>query len=744
MFTHYNNKIRKSKSKPKKFSITKNNYKIKSDILALNEMKKIFQKINAYSNHKLIKQLNSEKPAFFLNNYNTQDINILSKVLQKYFHFQQMTIGAFETHLNQSQNRKHNYNNQSNISCQKKRISKSLGKPYKKINQKELENINIWQKVFSSLQKHLKQTKILLSLVLQNFKINQEISQHLSQGISENKSLEYLSINNCVMPVNLYEILLKGLLTNEIIHYLDLSNNKLSDKYISMISRIIQRQSLHLDQIFSSYQFRNELPDIINYKIGLVSINLHGNQLGYKSAESISNVLYNNNYIRYINLSQNFFDNSACKLFVYMMRTNNTLLTIDLRENIGYDEFINPRIVMKMSKNIKYLYSNYKNGQYTEKQFEYLKGFIDTSFFDIDIPQEIVEYYNINVHQSTDTNVSSKNNTNREHLTMNNENEKIINTKEQSKNINIGNINNEKGNKKNNDNIKNINKERNIKNKNNNKEIYAFKENKELIKENLQLKKEILELKAKNLKNIVPHEEEKNLENYYNRANEIIDKLNEVMAKLQQHNTGKNNNLKNINNYNIDILKQNLINISSKRENNKKNNIKDGMNNNICINTNSIINNRNYSSKNENCKSNNTNVNVSDLNNLIDEKNDNHKEIFNKKEEKEDNKLKVKELKNFKFEKTNDSYNYNGNSNINILCEEEKNFKYDDDLTEEDQIDLIKHREILMKFEEDDEPRGPQFNIDQYLAQIKQEVDDGDYEEFGQHRHNNNKLIKNL
>ena len=134
MFTHYNNKIRKSKSKPKKFSITKNNYKIKSNILASNEMKKIFQKINVYSNHKLIKQLNSEKPAFFLNNYNTQDINILSKVLQKYFHFQQMTIGAFESHLNQSPNRKHNYNNQSNISYQKKRISKSLGKPYKKIS----------------------------------------------------------------------------------------------------------------------------------------------------------------------------------------------------------------------------------------------------------------------------------------------------------------------------------------------------------------------------------------------------------------------------------------------------------------------------------------------------------------------------------------------------------------------------------------------------------------------------------
>ena len=32
------------------------------------------------------------------------------------------------------------------------------------------------------------------------------------------------------------------------------------------------------------------------------------------------------------------------------------------------------------------------------------KGFIDISFFDVDIPQEIVEYYNTNVQQATDAN----------------------------------------------------------------------------------------------------------------------------------------------------------------------------------------------------------------------------------------------------------------------------------------------------------------------------------------------------
>ena len=79
------------------------------------------------------------------------------------------------------------------------------------------------------------------------------------------------------------------------------------------------------------------------------------------------------------------------------------------------------------------------------------------------------------------------------------------------------------------------------------------------MEENLKLKQEILELKAKNLENDLTtgvkgktNEEEKDLENYYNRANEIIDTLNAVMAKLQQQKNSNDNNV------NIDEVK-NLI-----------------------------------------------------------------------------------------------------------------------------------------------------------------------------------------
>ena len=84
------------------------------------------------------------------------------------------------------------------------------------------------------------------------------------------------------------------------------------------------------------------------------------------------------------------------------MRKNNTLLTIDLRNNPGYDDNIHSRLVMKMSKNIHFLYQQYQNGSYTEEEFENLKDYIEISFFDVDIPQEIVEFYNQNLPEEAE------------------------------------------------------------------------------------------------------------------------------------------------------------------------------------------------------------------------------------------------------------------------------------------------------------------------------------------------------
>ena len=752
----------KKNIKPKRPQTSKNIHKKSPNILASEESKKLYQTQGTYPNSKFLKQLSSEKLEIYLNILNPADITVISKILPKYTYFQQLILGAFEPKPNPTQiTRTNNYS-------QKNRSSKSLGKPSKKNKPtiKESDRAIFKQKLFTATEKNLINSKKILSLALLSFKIDQKLSKILSKGIQENKSLQYLSINNCILAVDSFELLLKGILSHEIIRFLDLSNNKLNDNYCPMIARIIQRQAQRRDQIVWSYQLRNELPSDNNYKIGLISLNLHGNYLGSKSAKLISSSLNNDQYIRYIDLSKNYFDNSSCKLFVHMMRKNNTLLTVDLRDNSGYDEFINPRIVMKMSKNIKILYSQYQNGEYTEEEFEYLKGFIDISFFDVDIPQEIVQYYNNNIQQTTE-NKKNLNNINNIEINKNIEKENIneIEKQEEKENENIE-INKEINNKIN---IRQENKN-NVNNLVNNKE---YQKNQKLIKENMKLKQEIMELKSKNNENINPNDEnevnnegEKDLENYYNRANQIIDTLNEVMAKLQQHKDKNDKNDININEINDLIAnKKNEIinkekNIIKQNDNIKKEEINEQKD--INIEKNKGVDNNNIKEKNNNSEKNKIIIDKKiDINNDIKKETQNKiilNEEKNKKEKEEEtkNELKNKEYiketkkeesgkkeeKNIKMKEDNNLDNKELMNNNSEEEEDEGDFNLDN-LTEEEKLALLQQREILMKLQEEAEARGEHFDIQEYLAQLAEQSEEDD--EYGQQENkSDNKLNKSF
>ena len=262
----------------------------------------------------------------------------------------------------------------------------------------------MFNKIISSLAKHISHSKEIISLSLNSIEFNQKYCEILSKCLTDNNSLQNLSITNTKLSLNSYELLLEGLLSQKNLAFLDLSNNNFTDKYGYFISRIITVHSQRRDQVIWFYSLRNELPPSNDYKKGLMFLNLNNNNLSQDSAEYISNTLYSDQYIRAIYLNNNKFDNSCCKKFIYMMRKNLTILTIDLRDNPGYDDDIHHRLVMKMGKNIRYLFQQYKMNEYTEDEFEQLKEFIDISFFDVDIPQEIVDYYNGNIQDTLEDN----------------------------------------------------------------------------------------------------------------------------------------------------------------------------------------------------------------------------------------------------------------------------------------------------------------------------------------------------
>ena len=325
-------------------------------------------------------------------------MTIIGKILTKYFYFKHIELSPSDPEKDDCSRKKKN--RLKEIPSSQSGFNK-ISKPKNSLEKEKLQNIS---KILMSISRYLSFSDNIISLSLNSITISKESARYLAQGLYDNKTIQGLNINFSIISLESYEILLKSLLKHEMLKYLDLSNNNFSDKYGEMVALIISTQSQRRDQILWASGLRNESPQINESSKGLVSINLRGNKLSNYSAECLSKALSHDQYIRIVDLSENNLDNSACKKFIHMMRKNNILLTVDLRENPGYDEAIYQRMIMKMSKNIRYLYQQFQNGEYTEEEFENLKEFIDISFFDVDIPQEIVDYYNGNIQDTLEDN----------------------------------------------------------------------------------------------------------------------------------------------------------------------------------------------------------------------------------------------------------------------------------------------------------------------------------------------------
>ena len=681
---------------------------------AIEECKKLYSKYYSYPPNSLLKQFNNKYLKLFFDNSSINDIIILSKVLSEFYFLQSIQISPNDPEKPEEIPPKRKYKPDWISREEKKKKLKE-----KKIKEEKYKTM--FNKLIFSLAKHISKSKELISLSLNKLEFNEKYCQSLSKGITSNNSLQNLSITNSKLDLNSYEILLESLLNQNALTFLDLSDNNFGDKYGQMISRIIICHSQRRDQVIWFYSLRNELPPSNEYKKGLMFINLNGNNLSRDSAECLSSVLYSDQYIRAIYLNNNKFDNQSCKKFIYMMRKNLSLLTIDLRSNPGYDEDIHHRLVIKMSKNIRYLFQQYKLGEYTEDEFEQLKEFIDISFFDVDIPQNVVEFYNNNLPQTTnDIDDKEENDESYEEYKKNFKTEIDSNKINKIKNKIFN--KNEKG--------EGVDREADTIGYSINTNI--MEENKKLYAENLKLKKQIVELKAKNLKeskynnlNIKINQDSKDnkinktesiLEDDYNKVENLINELNELMNKIEQK-TIKQDNEKNKNTKNEIIKENNTNQINEKKTKEKKSEIKD------------II-------KKEQLNNNIININDNNKNKIIkeEEKNSNDEkdtknEVLNYKNQI----LNVELTKDKDKESSDDSHFVDDEGNVHNL----------DDLTDEEKMIILQQQLILQKLQEEAEARGEQFDPQEYFEFLERQAKEDEEEELNQ-KNGDNKLNKSF
>ena len=735
------------------------NFNRKESLKAIEEIKKFYSKYYSSVNSQLINLIKNEDLIINLNLFNSKDIIILSFILMKYYYFKSI-------HISKNEQKKPNTNVKKN-----QKNDKYPNPNPKEQKLREYERKEALKQLLKGIGKNLYSCKKLTNLTLFDFTIDKKMAENINEGISHNSSLQVLTLKNCNMTVENYEILLEGLLNHERIKTIDLSDNNLNDKCGNMISRIIMRQSQRRDQIIWSYGLRNELPTNNDYQRGLISISLHGNQLGDKATDKICFALCSDQYIRAIDLSNNCIDNNSCKKYIYMMRKNNTLLTLDLRNNIGYDENIHSRLVMKMSKNIHILYQQYQNGIFTEEEFENLKDFIEISFFDVDIPQEIVEFYNKNLPEDDGDEEESLNI--KDHIMGNDLQNNELQNNEEENGIN-----------------KLQNKSNNFSSNNLNKSVNSNHE-KSLMEENLRLKQQIIELKALNLQkqlkskqqesidekaNIKPKEEmPRSIKDDYKRIIELVNELNQVMNELEEKKSKKHKHSDKkksekdsgkISNKNEIVIeaqeppKEENESIEKKIEQqiiieNKKKQIEEKPQHKIREEENMIM--ENEPKRFENLKKSEEKKELEDekQNSEMKESDELYKinEIENRKEIEEEMEEKVKEEKTDKSQKEkNKIQEFNkpipyqelqaepSEDNNSQFMDEDGNIYNFDDLTEEEKMSILQQQILLQRLQEEAEARGEHFDPREYLAYLEQQAEE---EEMLQ-KQESNKLNKSF
>ena len=688
---------------------------------AIDECQKLYAKNCVKPNQYVLNQLKKEKLNIYLNYLKGKDLAIIGKILNKFFYFKHIELSPCDPEKDDCSRKKKN--RLKEIPSTQSGYNK-ITKPKNSLEKEKIQNIS---KILMSISRYMSLSDNIISLSLNSITITKESARYLAQGLYDNKTIQGLNINFSIISLESYEILLKSLLKHEMLKYLDLSNNNFSDKYGEMVALIISTQSQRRDQMLWASGLRNEAPQINESSKGLVSINLRGNKLSNYSAECLSKALSHDQYIRIIDLSENNLDNSACKKFIHMMRKNNILLTVDLRENPGYDEAIYQRMIMKMSKNIRYLYQQFQNGEYTEEEFENLKEFIDISFFDVDIPQEIVDYYNGNIQDTMEDNGEELN----EQIQMDNMNmmNDIQERAEEEEDEETIKTIKEKTESKSNKNLNNINKK-------------TEEENKKLIEENQKLKQKIMELKEqKNNKgnSLIKPDDPNNIEQNYSYIINLINELNDVMNNIEKIKNQKENNQKQVNNIIIENLEKNKEDIYI--QNGEKNE-----NNNIMMNNN--INNINIQQNQNQDENNNIIEKEINIENL-EEKEDNDidqeqgQEIIENQEISNEIKVNENKIQNYEgMQNENNGINNEGEEEVGEEGENDDEEINLDDLTEEEKIALLQQREILQKLQEEAAAKGEQFDVQEYLEMLEKQANEE--EEEGENNKGDNKINKSF
>lgn len=191
--------------------------------------------------------------------------------------------------------------------------------------------------LFKSLGRNISQNQVITDLRLAGIKVPAEGWKWLARGIKSNRSLEYLALNYCRIGDAEMEILSPAIERCVHLRKLDLSNNSLGNKSGFHLARIIGLHSLHKDESIWKNSLRGGNTDQKDEGNFLQEVCLANNKLDDFAVYELCRALGLDCWVRALDLRRNQVGIEAVRAIWSVLRSNEHLFVVDVRETPAED-----------------------------------------------------------------------------------------------------------------------------------------------------------------------------------------------------------------------------------------------------------------------------------------------------------------------------------------------------------------------------------------------------------------------
>ena len=195
----------------------------------------------------------------------------------------------------------------------------------------------------TALAKTFDSTDTLTTVVLQSNMIDDDLLRMLMTGLIKNNTITHLDVSHNKITNHGARLLSKLLGENSVLTSLDISDNQIHSEGGRYLARGLREN----DALLQLNLRLNRLTDVgcrmllegLQDNVTLTNLNLASNSMGNESAQVLATIMRDPDHkVAMLNVSGNELSLDNMELFNISLKSNRSLVSLDMRKNVGYDQ----------------------------------------------------------------------------------------------------------------------------------------------------------------------------------------------------------------------------------------------------------------------------------------------------------------------------------------------------------------------------------------------------------------------